>query len=206
MIGSAVLAVEANTLDQANVTRQVTELAMLPPPSTIDRYVTPALMSKVTKLLEEYQYSKEQALRMKPWMLANTLAALEGKRAGYDSAWASEAFLVGLANARRIQVVELEGLSLQFKLFNELTADEQLTYLQETVDAIDTGAVARTAALANAWASADTGALGNNRSSTSRKGRSAGFFSSKMLDGRNAPIAAHDQYLRSGKRHTSPSA
>ncbi len=109
LTSSAFLVVEADTRDQAAVAKQITELAMLPSSSGLDRYVTPPLMDKVTRLLEKYQFPKERALQMKPWMLASTLTALEAKHSGYDPGWATEAFLLGVAGAQKKPVIEMSG-------------------------------------------------------------------------------------------------
>jgi uncharacterized protein YbaP (TraB family) len=201
---SAFLVVEADTQDQAVVAKQIAELTMLPSSSSLDRYVTPLLMNKVTRLLERYQFPKERAIQMKPWMLATTLATLEAKHSGYDPGWATEAFLLGFARAQKKPVIEMEGLSLQFEIFNGLSADEQLAFLEETVNEIEKGSVERrTRALADAWARGRAVDLEKVRQDLRQSQSTFGkFFSTKMLDERNATMAAHiDDYLHSGKPH-----
>ena len=201
---SAFLVVEADIQDQAAVAKQITELTMLPSSSSLDRYVTPILTNKVTRLLEKYQFPKERAVQMKPWMLASTLTALEAKHSGYDPGWATEAFLLGVAKGLKKPVIEMEGLSLQFEIFNRLSAHEQLAFLEETVDEIEKGsAERRITALAEAWARASAvdleKAWQGMRQSQSSYDK---FFKTKMLDERNATMAAHiDDYLHSGKPH-----
>lgn len=205
LTGSALLAVEADMRDQAAVAAQIADLAMLPPPSTLDQTMQPALMDKVTLLLDRYAFPRERAFRMKAWMLATTLAMLEARQAGYDPGWATEVFLLAIARVRAIQVVELEGLAHQFRFYNdELSDSEQLAFLQETVDGIGTGSVARrTAALANAWARASADELEQvNRDLRQGQSSFSKFFNTRMLDERNGAMAARvDGYLRSGKRH-----
>jgi len=204
LTSSAFLVVEADTRDQAAVAKQITELAMLPSSSGLDRYVTPPLMDKVTRLLEKYQFPKERALQMKPWMLASTLTALEAKHSGYDPGWATEAFLLGVAGAQKKPVIEMEGLSLQFESHNQLSAEEQLAFLEQTIDEIEKGSVERRiTTLAEAWARASAVDLEKVRQEIRRSQSSYGkFFNTKMLDERNVTMAAHiDDYLHSGKRH-----
>jgi len=201
---SAFLVVEADILDQAAVAKQIAELTMLPSSSSLDRYVTPILMNKVTRLLEKYQFPKERAVQMKPWMLAATLAALEAKHSGYDPGWATEAFLLGFAKALKKPVIEMEGLSPQFEIFNGLSAHEQLAFLEETIDEIEKGSVERrTTTLADAWARASAVDLEKARQDLRQSQSTFGkFFSTKMLDERNVTMAAHiDDYLHSGKPH-----
>jgi uncharacterized protein YbaP (TraB family) len=204
LTSSAVLVVEADIQDQAAVTMQIADFAMLPPSSSIDRYVTPLLMNKVTRLLEKYQFPKERAVQMKPWMLATTLATQEAKHSGYDPGWATETFLLGFARAQKKPVIEMEGLSLQFEIFNGLSADEQLAFLEETIDGIEKGsAERRTRALADAWARASAVDLEKVRQDLRQSQSTFGkFFSTQMLDERNVIMAAHiDDYLHSGKPH-----
>jgi uncharacterized protein YbaP (TraB family) len=201
---SAFLVVEADTRDQAAVAKTIAELATLPPSSSLDRYVTPIVMNKVTRLLKKYQFPRERAVQMKPWMLASTLAALEAKHSGYDPGWATEAFLLGVAGALKKPVIEMEGLSLQFEIHNQLTAEEQLAFLEETIDEIEKGSVeGRITTLAEAWARASAVDLEKARQEMRQDKSSYGkFFNTKMLDERNVTMAAHiDDYLHSGKPH-----
>src|SRR6266853_929641 len=201
---SAFLVVEADILDQAAVAKQIAELAMLPSSSSLDRYVTPILMNKVMRLLEKYQFPKERAVQMKPWMLASTLTTLEARHSGFDPGGATEAFLLGVAKGLKKPVIEMEGLSLQFAIHNGLSAEEQLAFLEETVDEIEKGsAERRITALAEAWAHASAVDLEKVRQDLRQSQSSYGkFFNTKMLDERNVTMAAHiDDYLHSGKQH-----
>jgi len=204
LTSSAFLVVEADILDQAAVAKTITEFAMLASSSSLDRYVTPIVMNKVTRLLEKYQFPKERAVQMKPWMLASTLAALEAKHSGYDPGWATEAFLLGVAGPLKKPVIEMEGLSFQFEIHNQLSVEEQLAFLEETVDEIEKGTAGRRmTALAEAWARASADDLEKARQDVRQSQSSYGrFFNTKVLDERNATMAAHiGDYLHSGKRH-----
>ena len=201
---SAFLVVEADILDQAAVDRQITEFAMLPSSSSLDKYVTPILMNKVTRLLEKYQFPEERAMQMKPWMLATALAAMETKRLGYDPGWSAEIYLLGFAKGQKKPVIEMEGLPAQFGIYNGLSAGEQLAFLEETIDEIEKGSVERrTTALVDAWLRASAADLEKARQDMRQSQSSYGkFFNAKVLDERNATMAAHiDEYLHSGKPH-----
>jgi uncharacterized protein YbaP (TraB family) len=202
--GSAFFAVEADTRDQAAVSKQIAEFAMLSPPSSLDQQIPPALMNKAMRLLEKYQFPKERAIQMKPWMLATTLATLEAKHLGYDPGWATESFLLGIAKAREIPVIELEGFAHQFQIYNGFSVEEQVAFLEETIDEIENNSVAkRTTDLADAWAHASAVDLKKVRQDLRQSQSTFGkFFSTKMLDERNIALATRiEEYLRSGKRH-----
>jgi uncharacterized protein YbaP (TraB family) len=204
LTSSAFLVVEADTQDQAAVAKQIAEFATLPASSSIDRYVTPVLMNKVTRLLEKYQFPKERTTQMKPWMLATTLAALDARRSGYDSGWSTEAYLLGFAKAQKKPIIEMEGLPAQFGIYDGLSPPEQQAFLEETVDEIEKGsAESRTTALIEAWARASAVDLEKVRQDMRQSQSSfAKFFNTRVLDERNVTMAAHiDDYLHSGKRH-----
>jgi uncharacterized protein YbaP (TraB family) len=203
LTGSAFLVVEADTRDQA-AAKQITELTMLPSSSSLDRYVTPILMNKVTRLLEKYPFPKERAVQLKPWALATNLATLEAIHSGYDPGWGTEAFLLGVAKGLKKTVIGMEDLSLQLGIYNGLSAEDQLAFLEETIDEIEKGSVERRIrSLAEAWARASAGDLEKARQEMRQSQSTYGkFFNTKILDERNVTMAAHiDDYLHSGKRH-----
>jgi uncharacterized protein YbaP (TraB family) len=101
-------------------------------------------------------------------------------------------------------VVELEGLSHQFEVYNGLSPEEQRAFLEETIDEIEKNSVAkRTAGLADAWARASAVDLEKVQQEIRQSQSTFGkFFNIKMLDERNVAMAARiEEYLRSGKRH-----
>lgn len=198
------LAVEADILDAAAVTKHVTELAMYPGSSSLDRHVPPALLRRIVPLLEKYNFPEEEAMRLKPWMLAMTLSVLEAARAGYHPNWSVEVYLLAFARGQQKPVVELEGLAQQFRIFNDLTPERQLAFLEDTLRSLEEGEARKEiSALVDAWTKADAAGLENEWKRLQRdRSASEKFIADRLLGGRNSSMAARvDEYLRSGETY-----
>jgi uncharacterized protein len=159
LAASSVLYLEVN-LSEAGLAQNATDLATYPEGSSLDRALSPSLMSKVDTALQRYQMPREAAVRMKPWMLGQTLLLMEAARRGYDPALASEIHLLGLAAAQHKEVRGLETLAQQFAIFDQMPEAAQQRFLEDIVDEIGGPRMARSLdALVTAWSRGDGGAL-----------------------------------------------
>jgi uncharacterized protein YbaP (TraB family) len=117
-------------------------------------------MTKVDAVLERYGIPREAAVRMKPWMLGQTLLLMEASRRGYDPALASEIHLLGLATAQHKEVRGLETLAQQFAIFEKMPDVAQQKFLEDIVDEISGQRLAKNLdGLIDAWARGDGAAL-----------------------------------------------
>jgi uncharacterized protein YbaP (TraB family) len=156
---SSVLYLEVN-LGAAGIAQNATDLATYPPGTSLDRVLSPSAMAKVEAALERYQIPREAAVRMKPWMLGQTLLLMEASRRGYDPALASEIYLLGLAAAQHKEVRGLETLAQQFAIFEDMPGTAQQKFLEDIVDEISGPRMGRNLdALVDAWARGDGPAL-----------------------------------------------
>ena len=154
------LAVEANILDPMAVAKSVTEFAVYAAPASLDQHIPAALLRRVETLLEKYNFPKDQAMQLKPWMLAMTLSAFEAIQAGYHPNWSVDVYLLSFARSQNKAVVELEGFGPQFKIFNDLAPAQQVAFLDDTLRSLERGEARKEiAALVDAWVNADAGAL-----------------------------------------------
>ena len=97
---------------------------------------------------------------MKPWMLGQTLLLLEAARQGYDAAYGSEIYFLGLAAEQHKEVLGLETLAEQFALFDRMPEVEQQRFLDEILTALDDPSLAaHLRGLVDAWAHADAHGL-----------------------------------------------
>jgi uncharacterized protein YbaP (TraB family) len=150
------LYLEVNLADSAALSKTVGEIAVYPEGQSLARALPPELMTKVDAALQRYQLPRESALRMKPWMLGQTLLLLEAARHGYDAAYATEIYLLGLAAGQHKEVLGLETLSEQFALFDRMPAAEQQRFLDEILTTLDTPQIGDYLdGLVGAWAQAD---------------------------------------------------
>lgn len=204
LIDAKFLAVEANILDQASVVRHVTEHAIYAPPSSLEQHAPPALMQKLLPALERYQFPRQQAMAMKPWMLALTLSVLEAARAGYDPNWGADAYLLGFAASQKKPIVEIEGLARQFEIFSGLDHERQLLFLEETLQELARGdASERLTKLVQAWANADAAGLESEWKYLQQSDFASHKFTlDTLLTQRNRDMASRiDEYLRSGETY-----
>ncbi|HYU79404.1 MAG TPA: TraB/GumN family protein [Vicinamibacterales bacterium] len=154
------LYLEVNLTDATTVNADTAAAAMYGDGITLDQRLPPALMEKVSARLARYQFPQEVALKMKPWMLGQTLLLLEAKRRGYDPELANEFYLMDYARAAQKEILGLETLSDQFAIFDRMSPAQQQAFLEQTLSELeDSRFEARLKAMVDAWANADARAL-----------------------------------------------
>jgi uncharacterized protein YbaP (TraB family) len=154
------LYLEVNLADAAELATTVAEMATYADGRSLERTLPPELMSRVDVALRRYSLPRGSAVRMKPWMLGQTLVLLEAARQGYDTAYASEIYFLGLAAEQHKEVLGLETLAEQFALFDRMPEVEQQRFLDEILTALDDPRIAaHLDGLVDAWAHADARGL-----------------------------------------------
>jgi hypothetical protein len=200
-----VFAFEANVFDAQASLAATRRLAMYPEGAPgLDAHVDAALLARIEKLLARDAGGLAACCRMKPWMLANTLAMLESMRAGLSPAWGSEAQLYQLALASRRPVVEIESVEEQLRLFDEAPLAVQVDYLRHTVESIEDGSGrAEIERLVGAWERGDAALLEREVERMSGAERAAlRFFAERLVRGRHPKlVAAIERYAASGRLH-----
>jgi hypothetical protein len=184
------LYLEVNLTDPS-VANTINAVATYPAGQSLDRSLPPALMKRVDAALERYTLPRESALRMKPWMLGQTLLLLEAARRGYDPTFASEMYLVAFAGAQRKDVLGLETLSEQFALFDGQPEAAQQRFLEDILTALDDNLIgAHLDALVAAWVHGDARGL---EAELEREKSEPSLFAREMLprliDERNRSMA-----------------
>ena len=152
---SRALALEANPLDQQEVAAAMA-YAMYQPPDDLSKHISPKLFERIKTLSPRIGLPLEYARRMKPHMLAMTLAMMEIQRLGYDSGLGVDVHLAQRATQSGMPIRELESMQGQMKLFDDLPADLKEGMLEMAVDTIEDGSVEQEMdALLAAWAAGD---------------------------------------------------
>ena len=155
---SSVLYLEVNLAD-SSIVQTASELGTYPEGPGLDRALSPSVRTRVDAALKRYGLPREAAVRMKPWMLGQTLLLLEAARRGYDPAYATEMHLLGLASAQRKEVRGLETLAEQLAIFDRLP-ESGVQFLDEILDALDDPRMgSHLDALVEAWSHADARGL-----------------------------------------------
>ncbi len=156
---SGVLALEANPLDQQEVAAAMAQ-AMYKAPDDLAKHVSAPLFDQVKSLSPRVGLPIEYARKMKPHMLAMTLAMMEIQRLGYDAGLGLDVHFAQRAMQSGKPILELESMEGQMKLFDALPADLQEGMLQMAVDTIADGSVEKEMdALLKAWAAGDATAI-----------------------------------------------
>ena len=158
------LYMEADISDMASITAAVNTWALYPEGTTLDQKLSPALMKRVREKLALYKVPGDAALRMKPWMVAQSIILGEAAQAGYDPNLAVELYLSGLAAGLRKEIKGLETLDEQFAMFDAISEADQQAFLDEVITEIDSGGGRKELiSLARAWAAADAAGLDTAR-------------------------------------------
>jgi uncharacterized protein len=153
---SRALALEANPLDQQEVAAAMA-YAMYQPPDDLSKHISPKLFERIKTLSPRIGLPLEYARRMKPHMLAMTLAMMEIQRLGDDSNLGVDVHLAQRATRSGMPIRELESMQGQMKLFDDFPAELQEGMLEMAVDTIEEGSVEQEMdALLAAWAAGDS--------------------------------------------------
>jgi uncharacterized protein YbaP (TraB family) len=198
---AAVIAVEADVSQAQKVGPVVQQLAFYPEGEPgLDTRIDPALKKRIEPLLARAGIPPEQAWRMRPWMLANTLTMLNIAQLGYNPAFASEAFLYAFAAGNGKTLAEIEGLELQLKLFSDAPLATQMDFLQQAVKGIESGeAEKEVRGVVAAWENGDVAAAGRLLAQVSKSGTPAErFVKEQLFEGRHPRMVAEIEKLAAG--------
>jgi uncharacterized protein YbaP (TraB family) len=140
----------------------------------------------------------------RPWFVASLLSLAEFGKLGYDPMLSVDTWLAKQAHNHKVRVVELESVDAQLDLFNRLSEKEEVAYLMETVDMMESGRQQRDMRqIVEAWASADKAAFeeiaARSEADTSLSGR---FVQKVLIDERNVTLAARLEKLLASENHS----
>jgi len=153
--------------------------------------LTPAWRARLDRLLRLYRIEPESVAMMKPWLQASLLTVSEFAAQGYDAALAVDAHLSKQAHDAGQKIVELESAESQMALFDQMSAADQLLFLQEAIAGIeDKEQAAQAKEIVDAWRQADIKALDAMALKAEQDQTFSGRFVQKvLLDGRNPALA-----------------
>jgi uncharacterized protein YbaP (TraB family) len=121
---------------------------------SLDKVLSPATYQLLTKRLSSIGAPIEALRRMKPWMIALTLEAMEWQKAGFDANFGLDKHFYDQATEGGKAVQGLETIEYQIARFDEMPMDLQDHLLAETIKGIDTEQ-ANMAKLVDAWRAGD---------------------------------------------------
>lgn len=117
---------------------QMLSRGLLTGDQTLEKVLSPATYALLSKRLGAVGAPVEALSRMKPWMIALTLEALEWQKAGFDADLGLDKHFYDKAKQDGKAVQGLETIEYQISRFDEMPMALQDHLLAETIKGIDT--------------------------------------------------------------------
>jgi uncharacterized protein YbaP (TraB family) len=200
---AAVIAVEADVFNAQKVAPIIEHTAYFAEREAgLEQRLPEPLRTRVAALLPRYGLDPARAWRMKPWMLANTLVILDAIRAGFNPAYATEAYLYAQAQRGGKTIAEVESVDFQLRLFDSATPELQAAFLEQSVGSIESGDAGREVEeLVSAWVNGDADAIEQLYATLRGESAAEHFVLEQLLEGRNPGMAdAIERFAASGQR------
>jgi len=111
---------------------------LLPEGTTLQEVVSPETYRLTERRIEEAGLDPGRMQRVRPWMVATTLALTELQRAGYSATDGVDRHYYQRAKTEGKSVVGLETIQFQLDLFADLSPREDEAFLRQTVRELET--------------------------------------------------------------------
>ena len=155
-----VMELDLDDLDTLSVENLFVEAGTLPPGSSLQTVLTPAVYELAETRSAEFGLDLAFATRLEPWLVAITLMDLGMNALGFNASRGLEQHLLRRATSDGKQVLGLETLEDQIHVFDQLSIKEQEALLLQTLNEIDSADDAMDELL-NAWRDGRVNALAN---------------------------------------------
>ena len=155
-----VMELDLDDLDTLSVENLFAEAGTLPPGSSLQAVLTPAVYELAETRSAEFGLDLEFATRLEPWLVAITLMDLGMNALGFNASRGLEQHLLRRATSDGKQVLGLETLEDQIHVFDQLSIKEQEALLLQTLNEIDSADDAMDELL-NAWRDGRVNTLAN---------------------------------------------
>ena len=151
-----VVEVDVTQLDPLESFQSIQHLVSLEPGRSLNTILDSETLNTLNGLCEKYGVDAQQLGSYRPWFVAVALANIQMKRLGFNEYQGIDRYFLDRASSHK--VVELETLASQLGLFNEMTLDEQVGFLKQTLNQFEnSGEYLRL--LSKAWSLGDVIAL-----------------------------------------------
>ena len=192
MAQASTLALEVDTAQDAGaMARAMQEYGVFPPGSRGFAGLAPTVKARLDKVLAAMHMEASTVEGLRPWLVATVLTLNEYAQQGYRSDLAVDSHMAQLAHAGKAKVIELESVVAQLSLFARLSNEEQWRFLEESIDAIESGKQkSEVREIVEAWRTADQDALDAIAARAEEDSSVSGRFVQKvLLEERNGPMA-----------------
>jgi hypothetical protein len=200
---SSELVVELDATQGDKMQAAMQRHAVLPDSQRLDSLLSPTLRKRLQTQLDALRIPRDALQAYKPWMASLSLMMGAMQASGFEPAYATDLYLIALARGLDKPIDELESIDYQLELFDSTTRQEQLAFLDETLQMLEQGRLrGDTQALVDAWLDSDAQALQQQSLASMRESpRSARWMQQKLFTERNLHMAASiDRMLAAGRQ------
>jgi len=134
------------------------EMGIYPEGQDLFQHISATTREKLEEKLQELGLSPADFSRFKPWFLAVTLTTLELQRLGFNPAYGIDLHFYTKAKADKKELAYLESVEYQMSLLGEMNAQDQSSFLNQTLQDLDISAQLADDMMA-AWQNGETNDL-----------------------------------------------
>jgi len=145
-----VMELDLDDLDPKTEQSTLVAVAMLPPGERLANVLDAGVYGLAQRRASELGIDLALLDRFEPWLVAITLLDAGLEKIGFKSGLGLERYLVAKAEKDHKEIVGLESLEKQIGIFDRLSAHDQQSLLEQTLQELD-GANATMSELAGAW-------------------------------------------------------
>ncbi len=136
----------SNLIVEVDITRQGTaeeamnmfaDSALYHDGDLLQRHISKESLQTVLKAFDMYGANPYRLQKVRPWALAMLLSSLEMHKSSADSQMGVDLYFLKRAPMLHKQILQLENVEIQAKLFDGLSDKEQEYYLMSTIHGID---------------------------------------------------------------------
>ena len=132
-----VMELDLDDLDALTVQGSFAGAGMLPPGSSLDTVLTPRVYALAEARAAELGLDLTLMAGFEPWLIAITLMDLGMNALGFNASQGLEQYLLRRANGDGKEILGLETLEDQIKVFDQLSVAEQEALLLQTLTELD---------------------------------------------------------------------
>lgn len=126
------------SVDPVQLAQLVASKAMYQDGSMLQQHLSDETWARLQEVSASLGMPVEMLNMQKPWFVSMSLTALALNKLGFSEEKGIDAHFLNLAKGKK-KVIELESIAWQLALFDQLTTEEQVLMLEETLREIEHG-------------------------------------------------------------------
>jgi uncharacterized protein YbaP (TraB family) len=150
--------VNANDTNQLELAKKVGEIGMYPEGTLLESQIPSEIWEQLVATAKALNVPELLFQHQKPWLASMTLATAMMSKSGYQADYGIDKFFLKQASETKKEIIELESVASQMQLFANLTDQQQLSLLSNSLKEMQQGSVLLDKLVA-AWISGDHQAI-----------------------------------------------